>query len=279
MTQQQAPSSTGQFTPGQTVYDREGRSAQYVVEVPGHGHLVCPLLVAAGCEDEDAYLFESAQTVLWPIVSAEPPSQLIAAEVATAQATLAKVCEDIARARAELHSIGQQRRDQIKAITATDGLEHLEAFIAGKITHIVEGYYGIGYKTLDEYRRQERCDNRGNVPLIALLGNTKGKLDWGISGYADGSGPWMICIPCTSEEEAIGHCRRLVGDEMKKATTLQQQVSVAKTGIRFGMEFSDELMEAVRKSEIDPKVKDVEKARAELARVEAVLAAATGSAQ
>ncbi|WP_105430179.1 hypothetical protein [Neorhizobium sp. T6_25] len=104
---------------------------------------------------------------------------------------------------AEIVKAERQIKDRLAKLKKYEGLDRLEDFIDGNITHLVlvdEDYKIVGLERLDE---MEYGRKRG-MKLVTLFGASGGDLVWRVNQYSDGSGSgsWEI-IPCASEEEAV----------------------------------------------------------------------------
>ncbi len=107
--------------------------------------------------------------------------------------------------RMELKDIELNQADRLAVCQQHKGLESLEKFLKGEITHYVELRYGdakiIPFE--DAVADIERTERRDNLKLLSLFGGTKGDLTWKLNRYSDGSGCYTDITPCTSLEDAI----------------------------------------------------------------------------
>lgn len=110
--------------------------------------------------------------------------------------------------------------DRLKKLAKYKGLERLEAFIDGKITHfVVIDYNGVNVKTFEElavYRQDDRRAPDG-IKLLTLFGDSKGDLSWRLDQYRVASSSDMEVIPCISEEEAIALRNARLFSDLEKA--------------------------------------------------------------
>ncbi|MFW6855299.1 hypothetical protein ACODYM_28830 [Burkholderia gladioli] len=186
---------------GTTIYDLNGRSGDYVACTPD-GHVVRPVYEYAN--DGEVYY---GSPEIWRDAFLTPPVEKLHAEVA-------ELNEAVAKARASLNAVSEERRaaDREYAARADFRKQHaqlkkLDDFIAGRITHfVVTEEYGAPH--IQEFKSfittNDRYDKK--LRLLSLYGDSKGNLNWNLDRYSDGSGDhWRSgnAAPATSYEEAV----------------------------------------------------------------------------
>lgn len=150
--------------------------------------------------------------------------------------------------RAELREIEVGEKARLARIRTHKGLERLDLFIQGKITHFADlthwhpGIFEFKYK-----ENQSEYD-RDAMKLLSLFGRTNGDLEWRLNQYSDGSGSSSIVVPCTSYEEAQEHLQKLVDSEVKIGRNLSRWVETAK---KYNLKISQEVVEQERRDRLE----------------------------
>jgi hypothetical protein len=145
------------------------------------------------------------------------------------------------------------------------GLENLDQFLAGKITHFVEHCYGPPkIKTFKE--ALEQTDDYGrrvkDLKLLSLFGRSGGDLAWRVNDYQDGSGSWREMTPCLSREEALEVARKVfaeheanVAENPHRGGPSKEWADAAeKLGIQLSQQYLDRLAQveqAAKQARID----------------------------
>jgi hypothetical protein len=177
---------------------------------------------------------------------------------------------DLTRKRSELtkelREAAAQHEEHMAKYTKYAGLEQLDKFIDGKITHYVIDiqWSSPEIKTFEEMVG----DYDGKAPrLLSLFGSSEGSLDWRLNRYRDDSGSWRKCIPCLSYEEAV---EKLAGVMYEK---MEEYVSQGTLEIcdRYGIDVPEDYRAQVEKKRRDSVEEAIEKTRQKLAELEAKL--------
>jgi isopropylmalate/homocitrate/citramalate synthase len=191
-----------------------------------------------------------------------------------------KYCAKIDRLQMEVEALYDRKRDIIQELKEAEsqhkermakyhnyaGLEHLDEFIAGKITHYVTdvSWSSPEIKTFDEMVGEYGK----NAPrLLSLFGESGGQLDWRINRYKDDSGTWRSCIPCLSYEEAVAALAALMQEKMQKDVSIRS-VNICDA---HGISVPDEYREAVEQKRRASVEKAILETTAKLQELEAQL--------
>lgn len=207
-----------EFTVGKTYYARDGQMLELLAFTTDEQFVCAELFEVDTYEGERQTVW--CNVVFQTELYASPPRKLIDAEVAALREEANSLREKNAAARREVLKAEAEVAQRLKTLSAYDGLERLEDFIAGKVTHVVvENYDGakvIPFSELQQvseyYRKPE------GIKLISLFGDTAGKLTWRVNQYKDGSGSnWSRMEPATSEDEANVILRRWIVEDLAHA--------------------------------------------------------------
>lgn len=199
---------------GARVYLLDGRECEYI-GAAGELHVVASLF-------DTEYGEESGEPFTVPRVYLTLPTEKLHAEVAelTEKATVLR--QQAWEAQSAIRTAERDTAERLKKLAKFNGLELVEDFIDGRITHfVVTSEYGanVQVQTLDKALKAnpDREWDR-EMKLLCLFGDAKGNLSWRRNQYRDGSGSgWDYCEPFTSEAAAVAYAQtalkeRLAGD-------------------------------------------------------------------
>lgn len=132
----------------------------------------------------------------------EPPKQKLSAEIAVLVTRRAALEATVRKLESSVRSLGSEINAAEKAGKARGikAVENLQAFIDGKITHLVIPEQ-FAIKTLAD-ALETKYDGQTELRMLSLYGRAKGDLSWRTSEYSDGSGSRHDTIPCLSLDEA-----------------------------------------------------------------------------
>ena len=102
----------------------------------------------------------------------------------------------------EVQEVGKFHAERMEALQQYEGLQHLEDFILGKVTHYVVTERWQVPRIIDFDDTEAEYARNREKRLLTLFGNSEGNLAWQLNRYADGSGGSTQVIPCRSLEEA-----------------------------------------------------------------------------
>jgi len=264
---------------GDMVYDTRGARYEYLMEIPGEGHVVRKTWV----EDDEPY-YEEPTTLRR--VFAEPPIQHVNAELDAAQTKLAAVMGQIADTEAELRGLKHDLPKRLDALRSRSAMvKRLEDFLDGKITHMVVkpeyGTYLMG--TIEEVTKAGDSYDHGKWKLVSLMGNSKGDLEYMLHRYSSG-GDGVTVIPCTSEAEAMGELQRVIDAKIEAVRamsnrplgSLGREMTAAD---KYGLDFPDDARAAIRDEKIKGAKSTVVSREDALAKAKAALSAIEGEDQ
>lgn len=132
--------------------------------------------------------------------------------IANLDAALKRMNKDLAEREDEVKSARLAATATAKALRAfasnavADQLETVEAFVSGKVTHLVYVQYGSPSvrEFTDAVRGSKDFDfERDSVKLLSLFGRSDGRMDWRIHQYSDHSGSAGTVIPACGYADAV----------------------------------------------------------------------------
>lgn len=191
-----------EYEAGRAYWLRDGREVEYLALTADGQHVVAPVIEL---ETYDGREIGRGPAEFTSELFAKAPVEKRSEEIVALEVKV----RELEKRKAELFSecVNSEReiRARLDKLKKYQGLELIEDFIDGKITHLVypeeygPGKYEIkGIDSLDimEYGRKK------GLRLVALFGASGGNLKWRVNEYYDGSGSWKEIIPCGSLEEA-----------------------------------------------------------------------------
>jgi hypothetical protein len=199
-------------SPGDEVYLENGDIAQYIA--PLDGRHVVRVMWESTPSDEEPGEPQYGEPIMVPRVFEEAPVAQKNERIAKLDREISEKSQQLRTLQGELSRSEALGRARIEALKKHDGLQRLEDFLEGRITHFVlcDGAHDAPV-ILDPLaalgsKDEGRYSNVKPLKLLTLYGKTKGDLQWRISQYSDGSGhSGYRCIPCCSLEEAQAAAR------------------------------------------------------------------------
>jgi hypothetical protein len=268
------------FEKGQEVYDIHGRAGRYVGNMSGL-HFVRPITQD---EDGEEYLDEPQHWVD-PLFN-EPPTDKLHAEVAALEKRRNELQSGVYDLESKQRDLLRQDQERNRRLKNQPNLKRLDDVLAGKITHFVcEGRYSDIYtvKSVAEWTDRDGRKNQ-RLPLLVLYGDP-----YRFEGYRDPQ--WCILdsdeqykkvLPCTSLEDAMQQAAEQyelmwarARSDMSRAYSLRSQVDAAKA---LGFPIPEDVAAVVAERDAAQRVKDLEKARQDLAKAQNAIAALEGGA-
>lgn len=106
----------------------------------------------------------------------------------------------------ELTAAEKAAKDRIEHLKKYEGLQLLEDFMEGRITHYVMVKYGdievLPFEdATDQEARREYGTHRGPLRLLLLYGDHKKDLHWALSKYSNYSSGETLVYPCVGEDQ------------------------------------------------------------------------------
>ncbi|RFC66489.1 hypothetical protein DYI37_03335 [Fulvimarina endophytica] len=247
-----------QFENGHSYFTRDGRKVTYVAATADARHVVAQILQVETYDGDQEYahgpitieceLFEKA------------PREIVDEEFREVEARARELEARSFELTSEALNAEREVRRRLDALKKYDGLDRIEDFIEGRITHVVEpGEYGGDYEIspLSKFEDVEYGRSKG-LKLISLFGTTNGNLAWRVNSYRDGSGGgWNEIIPCASMEEAEQKRRdRIAADLAEQSEHFDSSrpyyfMVRVRAALKFGVPVSDEDMARYRVAEAE----------------------------
>lgn len=258
------------FKAGENVFTLDGREVEYVAAA-GNRHLVCSIY------ETDNGLFTGGEFIADAVFST-PPTERLHAEVRDLESKVAELRKQAWEAQKEAREAEAASADRMKALSKMTGLERLEDFLAGRITHFVETNdytYGVKVVTFKQAMETEARYDKG-LRLICLFGKADGRLSWGVNRYSDGSGLYTDSQPFCSEEEAVARAREIILEKAEEAVAKDRIWNLSETikcAEIYGVTLKEEHLAAYRsrmreglEKQVQEAQKKVEEAQASLAK-------------
>lgn len=193
-------------------WTKDGRKV-YVTAITTDGEYVVEGMVAQVYGD-DVYE-DRGETWVEQKLYTKPPVAVLDEEIAVKRAQVAELEKRRQELTVSATMAEREVKDRLAKLKKYKGLELVEDFIEGRITHVViVDYQGpkvgkfedlAAYFDSDGWRRKQE-----GFKLISLFGKSKGDMEFRIHDYPDGSGSTNAIYPFTSEEDAIAKRNELL---------------------------------------------------------------------
>lgn len=198
-----------------------------------------------------------------------PPTEKVDEKITKLQATLLGLRNEIAERRKELEGVLQEAAERMAKLKQHKGLERLEDFVAGRITHYVKYSYGPPEIIRFEDATTDDASGRVNkLKLLTLFGRTNGNLEWGLNRWSDGSGCSSTVIPCTSYLESVGVAKEQAEAHEEKALSASKATRPEsrwkEMAEGYGFEMSLEYLRVLAERKAKAKTERISKIEAEL---------------
>ena len=185
-------------------YLRSGQMVEVIGKVEGKPQWIVSELLEGMQGDGDSHTYPSEYSFITNEIFDVPPTRVLCAEVKKLEEEAKRLQDVIWKSRQEIREIEEEKNKTLEKVKKYQGLEHIEDFIEGKITHYLTFKYGdpeiISFK--DTFVEDNYSRIRNTHKLLTLFGNSQGNLSWGLNEYKDGSGSNTEVIPCISLEDA-----------------------------------------------------------------------------
>lgn len=230
------------FEIGMELFTKDGRRVELVAITTDGSYVVSQVIRFDGYDGE--YNYGRGETTFEQELWEKAPVAVVDEEITVANDRIREA--EILRSVRIREALDAERevRDRLAKLAKYKGLEHLEAFIDGKLTHFVDLY---SYDILTAAQAIERREY--GPKLLSLFGDAKGNLSWRVNEYRDGSGSWREMLPATSEEDAASvRSERLSSDlvdayfeEFKKLGRPYPFMTKFKAAIKHGIPVTDQM--------------------------------------
>jgi len=122
-------------------------------------------------------------------------------------------------------------------------LNHLDDFIAGKITYYV--FLGYSPKIVEFDNSACECGHGcRDTKLLSLFGKSNGDLQWRLGKYSDGSGSFEEVFPCTSFEQAVSKLQEFITSMMDSGPSMSIVEAAEKYNLKIDAKY---VMAAINK--------------------------------
>lgn len=221
-----------------------------------HVHAVIPGgFVVQNIMEHDGDEFHGGDKYVVERVFITEPTDVFSHKIEELQADIFELQHKRDEIQREIVDLEGAKKSQVQRFKKTKGLELLEDYLDGKITHFMECHYGSKY-SITEFKEQpvseigphQRCE----MKLLSLFGNSKGDLTWRRDQYSDGSGgSRQEVVPCRSYEEARQEIQKRL-DAIEWVKLDDHQLSYP---IKTADEFSLTIPDPVRKRNHEYEIK------------------------
>lgn len=193
-----------------TGYLEDGSEVE-VVDTTTRGYIIARQVYEADPEDGGSFLGEE---FIADKVYDTPP-------VVKRHKVIAELEEKAAKLRTEISSLHTQlttAKSQLQNIAKHPDLSRLEAYLEGRLTHLVVDHYGWQIIAVEEAKSDGSDRYCKDLRLLSLMGRRGGTPEWMLNRYSDGSGGHYTAFPCTSYEEAQQILQKQIDLQAEDAT-------------------------------------------------------------
>lgn len=201
-----------EITTNSYAWTKEGRKV-YVAAITTDNEYVVEGMIAQVYGDE---VYEDrGETWIESKLYAKPPVKVLDEEIQRKRAEVAELDKRRQELMVGATTAEREVKDRLAKLKKYKGLELVEDFIEGRITHVVIVDYSgpkvgkfedlAAYFDSDGWKRKQE-----GFKLISLYGRSKGDMQFRIHDYADGSGSSNAIYPFMSEEDAIAKRNELL---------------------------------------------------------------------
>ncbi|KCB26124.1 hypothetical protein [Bordetella hinzii] len=257
---------TNKFKTGQEIYSVDGQVAHYVGPAAMGGHVVQP------CYEYDDHEPHFGDPEYWREVFDQPPARRLAQEAARYDAMIAEKRAALRDIEEKTRTAEREQQDLLKRIKSRPDLHDLDLWLQGKVTHIVSlDYYSIKIGTVEEVLRETGREKQ--LRLLSLLADPSANRYWvGYSAYSDGSSNQTRCLLATSLEHAQERAAEYVAQEIRRNSTTDHSSLVISAHAQ-GVAVPTDLLAKAQAKAAAAKAERIQRAREQLARLQAELAA------
>lgn len=246
-----------------------------IVETTPSGYVIARQLYESGEGDEPIY----GEAFVAERVYEAPPLEKRHQAVKELQEKADKLRMEISA----LHDKLTATRSRLDKIAKYPDLARLEAYLEGRLTHLVLDHYGWDIIAIEDAKCDVSDKYCKDLRLLSLMGRRGGTPEWALNRYSDGSGGHYTAHPCTSYAEAQQILQTLVDEQAVDATKGSGNIyylekiaaAVNKHGIAMPVGVSD-LLDALTREKAAKALEDARKkfeaAQSALSLVEPVTA-------
>lgn len=195
----------------QTAYLIDGTEVE-VLEITPQGHVIARQVYEGGEEEGGEPFF--GEEFIAKRVYETPPTEKRHSVIGELEEKAAKLRTEISQLNEKLLGV----RARIQKIESYPDLSRLEAYLEGKLTHIVVDHYGWDIIAVEDAKSDAADKYCKDLRLLSLLGRRCGTPEWSLNRYSDGSGGHYTAYPCTSYEEAQQILQKQIDLQAEDAT-------------------------------------------------------------
>ena len=255
---------------GDTVYSQHGQEAVLVAHTGGE-YLVRPIY-----EDDDGPQEGDVET--WRTVFRTPPAPKLDAETAEAEKRLTELRTQVSALRSEQYELQKNEKDRMSRIKQHEGLEMLDRYLAGEITHYVAVH--DYYPTVQIIPLGETVENYASASeygLLKLIPTRSWDKKFHFSVYFKAPSPAYSrterVFPCCGEDAAkskatetmLGLVSKYLGLEPARRSYFEQLISQCAT---YGVEVPKTMLDEQKAYHDEALQIRIQKMRSELAALE-----------
>jgi len=227
---------------------------------------------------ENSEMVESEYATVVDHVFDEPPKELVEESIQKLVEERIKIQVEISKLHKEKNTLSYDiqraetaNAERFEGLKKYKGLELIEDFIEGRLTHILVCGYGYDYKIVefDEFMKSDD-DYDKDLKLITLYGRPKDGMSFGINKYCDGSGndykAWCFTSFRDAEVKLIEIVFSRIGKEAHKPN-----MDVVKLAKEYEFVLPDDYVSKAKSAVRKRQEEDVAEARKNLEKFELVV--------
>ncbi len=191
-----------------------------------------------------------------------PPQRKLNDHIADLHRTEVGLREQIQGLQNEIESFETAHAERLSKFKTHKGLERIEDFLEGRITHFVVKTYGPP-KILTFANALESVESYDHhkLKLLTLFGRNDGAMNWGINAYKDGSGYSTEAIPFTSHDSALHAAQEMFEEHTRKAIGRDLSAHPDRRWITqaadYGIAIDPEYVAIVERAELAARARDI----------------------
>lgn len=211
------------FDPYSPAYTKLGKAVFVQARTKDGGYVVADAVEVQGYDGETTLEMGQIVTIERELFK-EPPRTKYDEEIVRLRSEKDALSQENTKLKIEAFNAEKDVKARLDKLKKYKGLEYLEDFIEGRVTHFILDHtnnYRIVTLEDDDMHQTDRWGcrlKREGLKLISLFGQSNGDLTWKVNQYRDGSGSiWSEIVPCTSHEDAVERRRILIADQLSDA--------------------------------------------------------------
>lgn len=246
------------FNPGDKIYCADGRRGEFVTHVAGEGFVIRFGFYQPGGGDESGEYFDGVDIV--QKIFDKPPIEALSKTVKDLEDRAKNLRTEIRESENVLRDRKRYALETLEKCKKYQGLADIEAWIDGKITHlVVSDYSAVKVQPIEVALKEEDDRYNKHRKLMTLFGGSNGNLQWRLNSYRDGSGSgWIDVYPFLNEQDARAKAIEILtfrfAEALEKKHHSSYEIASAKA---LGMEipadfkaFSDGRLHAAAQKEV-----------------------------